>query len=181
MENKLTTLLYAEHDNILKLKEIISKIDLLWEQDSKKYEDILNTLIHFFRNYADKLHHHKEEDILFPALCDINPMLEQGIVDEMLEHHEIFRELIGSIETHLKQKEYASSYKELCKYFELLEDHIQVENNELFPLAEDLLNSNEHEKLYFKAIDYHSENNDLLKNLEEIFNTLKSYKDIAAK
>lgn len=161
MENKITALLYAEHDNILKTKNILTAINNLWEKDAEKFEKILSGLISFCRNYADQYHHYKEEQLLFPALCETNPMLEGGIVAEMTEHHEIFRELIHDTEECLQKKEYAKAYKEFCKYLELLEDHILIENNELFPMADDVLSPDKQEKIYFEAMDFNSEKNDV--------------------
>ena len=54
-------------------------------------KEILTDLITFFRNYADKFHHYKEEKLLFPLMCEKNDMLENSIIAEMLDNHQDFR------------------------------------------------------------------------------------------
>jgi len=60
----------------------------------------------FFRNYADKFHHYKEEKLLFPMMCEKNEMLQDSIVEEMLENHREFRRLVKQIEDSLLSGNY---------------------------------------------------------------------------
>ncbi|HPQ08624.1 MAG TPA: hemerythrin domain-containing protein [Bacteroidia bacterium] len=170
--NKITNILYSEHDNILKLKNIVGKLINLWNENTQNDESTLQSIIEICKNYADKIHHFKEEQLLFPTLCEYNPVLENGIVSEMIEHHELFREMLQRAGDKLSKKDYHNALLDLKKYFELLEDHIIIENNELFPMAEDSLNSNQLEKLFFQAIDFDAEFSEQKKEYENKINSL---------
>lgn len=172
MENKITNILYQEHEIILKLKQIVTDMNLMWEKHPQEFNEKLNILIDFCRNYADQLHHYKEEHILFPVICKINP-ITSGLINEMQEHHEIFRELMNKAESNLINNAYSRSYNNFRKYIKLLEDHILIENNELFPLIDDMLAFEEQERIYFNAIDYNNEHIEAIKKFEK---TIKNFK-----
>jgi hemerythrin-like domain-containing protein len=54
-------------------------------------------LIEFFRSYADRTHHGKEEDLLFPAMIEKGFSREQGPIHCMLADHEHNRALTRAI------------------------------------------------------------------------------------
>ena len=54
-------------------------------------------------------------------------------------------------------KDFAKTQELLEKYINLLKDHIAVENDELFPMADDVFNSVELDRLYHKCLDKDSE------------------------
>lgn len=61
-------ILYEEHKTIVSAIDLLKEAGKLLPGDVEKYEEITRALISFFRNYADKYHHFKEEDILFPEM-----------------------------------------------------------------------------------------------------------------
>jgi hemerythrin-like domain-containing protein len=149
------TVLYNEHEIIKSVIGFRERISSLSKSDPQKYKNIMNELVNFFRNYADKFHHYKEEKLLFPLLCEKNEMLQESIVREMLENHQDFRNLVKLIETEVKSDNYAESETLLTKYTEMLLDHIAVEDDELFQMADTLFDEDELDKLYhdFQDID----------------------------
>lgn len=144
-------MLYDEHDFILKA---IERAEMLIAKPSIP-EDIglLKWMIGFFREYGDKCHHHKEEDILFPLLSEKNNFIGTGIVMELTEHHEQFREMLGDANTAAERQEWEKLKTILKQYISDLRDHIAAENDELFITAEQLLNEHEKENLYFSFLD----------------------------
>ncbi|MBZ0203720.1 MAG: hemerythrin domain-containing protein [Ignavibacteria bacterium] len=151
--NKTLAVLYSEHEIIKSVIEFRERISSLSKSDPQKYKNIINELVNFFRNYADKFHHYKEEKLLFPLMCEKNEMLQESIVSEMLENHQDFRKLVNSIETEVNSDNFGESVSLLSKYTEMLLDHIAVEDDELFQIAETLFDDNELEKLYFDFQD----------------------------
>ncbi len=154
--NNPIDLLFKEHEvivdasNIAKdLRKIIDMPDL--------YEQQVVGLISFFREFADQYHHHKEEEVLFPEMIKANELLESGVVQEMFENHEDFRELIGEIEQLTKNKDHQNAQRKLEQYVDALIDHIAVENEEVFEIAKTLFSNSELEKIYFKFQDIDSE------------------------
>ena len=151
--NNPIQIMYAEHEVILQAAEVIKKIDNQWTIDPETYQKTVVQLLTFFREYADGYHHHKEEIVLFPAVYDHPDFTLQAIIDEFNQHHEDFREYSAEISEALATGDYPRSYKILRQYINELRDHIAAENDELFVLAENLLDPNELETIYFKFQD----------------------------
>ncbi len=151
--DKSLEVLYNEHaiiKSIIIYKERINEIAI---SEPAKYRIIIFELIDFFRNYADKFHHYKEEKLLFPLMCEKSEALENSIINEMLNNHSDFRELIKQIENAANIGNFKQSAKALNEYAEALLDHIAVEEDELFQIAETLLNQNELERIYYDFQD----------------------------
>lgn len=153
MEHNPIQTMLDEHEVICQTEEIIESLDKTWEDDSKKYTKIVNTLITFFREYADGYHHRKEEEVLFPAIYEHPDFVLQEIIDEFNEHHEDFRAYTKDIEEAIESGDFEKSYKELNAYLQDLLDHIGAENDELFVLAETLMDEEDLETIYFKFKD----------------------------
>lgn len=151
--NKTIQLLFNEHEIIVNAIDAAKQAKIYVQTNEKQYERIVRELIDFFRNYADNFHHHKEEQILFPAMAKRNELLSGGVLKEMLDNHEEFREQIRNIEKSLDEKNYMQAQQQLEKYTEALLDHIAVENDEVFQMAESLFTAAELEKIYFDFED----------------------------
>ncbi|MBI5857708.1 MAG: hemerythrin domain-containing protein [Sphingobacteriales bacterium] len=153
MQTSLSELLVAEHNVILDAGKLIESNNKLWETDPSAYKEFVNSLFDFFSVYADEFHHQKEEEILFPAISKVNELAGMSIVQELTEHHEDFRQLVQEIHKVFDQQDYVSTQRYLEMYMEKLKDHIAAENDELFPMADDILSADEINRLYYKCID----------------------------
>ena len=153
MQTSLSELLINEHNVILEAGKLIDANNKLWETDPASYNELVSYLVNFFSEYGDEFHHQKEEEILFPAINKANEVVGASIVSELIEHHEDFRDLIQRIRNTLSQQDYVSTQKYLETYMQSLKDHIAAENDELFPMADDLLSPDEIDKLYYRCID----------------------------
>jgi hemerythrin-like domain-containing protein len=115
---------------------ILSALDLLETAASRTavpagwWEDVIGWL----RSFADRNHHAKEEEALFPALIKAGVPSGGGPVDVMLEEHAQGRALIAAM------ADEAGRRPETARaYVRLLRDHIDKENGVLFPLADALI------------------------------------------
>ena len=151
--NNPVEILVKEHVVIVSAINLANQLQKIIVSEPKKFIDLAGKLIDFFRNYADKYHHYKEESFLFPRMCDENQLLEGGIIKEMLNNHEEFRNSLRNIEKALKIGELASVAENFSIYCNSLLDHIAVENEELFQIAETLLKESELENIYFLFLD----------------------------
>lgn len=149
--------LFSEHETIISAINISKQANTLIGKNDGLYDKTIRELIKFFRDYADRMHHHKEEEILFPAMADKNEMLGDGVIKEMLENHEDFRSILKNIETNLDNSKYDLARQNLSIYTEALLDHIAVENDEVFQMAESLFNENELDNIYYRFEDYDRE------------------------
>ncbi len=145
--------LFDEHEIIQSAIGIAKEAEILIAKDGIIYENTVRKLISFFREYADQYHHFKEEQILFPEMSKKNELLEDGVLKEMFENHSDFRSMIKSIEIFLDSKDYKEAQQQLNTYTETLLDHIAVENEEVFQMAEALFDDAELEKIYFRFED----------------------------
>jgi len=150
-----------DHVSILRLTEI-----MLAMVESKSVETIdFKLVIDLIRNFADGLHHAKEENLLFPLLGEKGFSPEQGPVAVMLNEHEqgrIFvKRAFESIQEFKKGNlgELQSIYENMNGYANLLQNHINKENNILFRMADQILSYEEQQNLLiqFVAIDENTE------------------------
>ncbi len=153
MQSTLSELFIAEHDVILEAGNLISVNRNLWKSNPAEYKEKVILLLDFFSIYADQFHHHKEEEILFPAISKMSELAGVGIVAELNEHHEDFRLLMQKIRAAFAIHDFTSTQQLLELYIGKLKDHIAVENDELFPMADDIFSRDELDKLYYKCID----------------------------
>lgn len=151
--NNTIKILFGEHEIIVNAIDAARQLRSQVGKNDKQYEQNVRDLIGFFRNYADNFHHHKEEQILFPAMKQKNELLEEGVIREMLDNHEEFRDRVKNIEKFLDEKTFERAQKELETYSEALLNHIAVENDEVFQMAETLLSEAELEKIFFDFED----------------------------
>jgi len=161
--------LVAEHEVIIRVEELLPRLVNYWNIDREGYENAVRLLITFFREFGDKIHHYKEEQVLFPKLNSNYEFSQPTLVEELEDHHEMFREYVSSLESHLQAQEYEKVQSTLKSYVGDLLDHIGAENDELFVMAESLFSDEELEAMYFDFVDYdRSVGDDKKKKLAEI-------------
>lgn len=101
----------------------------------------------FFRSFADGCHHHKEEDELFPALETAGVPRDGGPIGCMLHEHQEGRRMLRRIDEHLvaASQGYHGDIEAVRAaagdYIRMLRFHIQKEDNVLFPMADQVLDS----------------------------------------
>lgn len=99
----------------------------------------------FFREFADRCHHGKEEDCLFVAMTDHGFPREAGPIAVMLAEHDTGREHvrrlteIGSGDGPLSHEEMAAVRNHAESFIPMLAAHIQKEDRVLYPAAEQAL------------------------------------------
>jgi len=153
MQSSLSELFIAEHEIIKEAGDLIRLNNDQWKTDPVAYEQLINQLLGFFAAYADKFHHIKEEEILFPAISKKSEIAGIGIVSELMDHHEEFRLLLKEVRAALDRQDYATTQQLLGSYIQQLNDHIAAENDEVFPMADDIFSRVELDMLYCKCAD----------------------------
>jgi hemerythrin-like domain-containing protein len=137
--------LKSEHQVILKGIDLLEKGADKLEKGHNIAPEYFRKSIDFIRNYADKYHHAKEEDILFVRLGKAGFPTQAGPVAVMLQEHDQGRDLISAIET--ANDKYASGdtgakieiVRNARSYAQLLRQHIRKEDMVLYPMAENAL------------------------------------------
>jgi hemerythrin-like domain-containing protein len=148
-----TSILRTEHEAIMKVLDAAEEAARQLKANQKVKASTLIGLLEFLQLFADRCHHGKEEDLLFPLLADKGMPRSGGPIAVMLHEHEIGRNFIkgmaeasdayskGDVEAGLRWAEAAHGY------VELLREHIYKENNVLFVMAERMLSDADQEQL----------------------------------
>lgn len=104
--------------------------------------------IDFIRQFADRFHHAKEEDVLFKALIDNGMPRENSPVAAMLMEHDQGRSFVRAMELAVNEAQagrtdtYQAIADNALGYAALLRDHISKEDDILYPLAERVMPEN---------------------------------------
>lgn len=175
MENNPAEMLMNEHDIIKRVEAVIHSMDKLWEKDPEKYKAMVTRMLYFFKEYSDKFHHYKEEEVLFPEMRNHPDFVLDEIIEELEEHHVMFREYAKDIRESIENDEPEKAHKILKKYISNLLDHIAIEDDELFSMAQSLFTEEQFEKLYFRFKDIDLELGEKFKeDLEKIPDELEN-------
>jgi len=151
---KATEILVHEHEIILGILDVIDavtgRIDAGGRVDTADLGNILDIIV----NFADRCHHAKEEGILFPAMVKAGFPDRQGPIAVMLHEHEVGRGHVKAMKEALAgiSSRGDESLKAFAlyaaEYAALLRNHIYKENNMLFKMADDRLDTGEQDKLF---------------------------------
>lgn len=95
--------------------------------------------LEFFSTFADRCHHGKEEDLLFPALIAAGVSSESGAVACMLEDHEQSRCLIQAMRGAVDDNDKRALAAAGREYARVLRRNVQRENDEVFALAQQVM------------------------------------------
>ena len=153
---KPTEDLIHEHRAIKVMLNIMSKIDENIKTNNRFDINDVEKIVDFLRTFADKCHHSKEETALFPALVLAGIPNKNGPIGVMLHEHTIGREYIKEISTALEKCKKESKCSSLLisdslkNYVNLLQNHIQKEENILFPIANKALGEQKQKEIFKK-------------------------------
>lgn len=145
MKADITSTLVNEHRLILRMIALLEKNAPKTAQGSYLNWQFYLDGIDFIRQYADRFHHAKEEDVLFKALVDNGMPKEHSPVAAMLMEHDLGRSFVTALESavHGAQAGRRDTYQAIADnalgYATLLRDHIGKEDTILYPLAERVL------------------------------------------
>jgi hemerythrin-like domain-containing protein len=148
-----TEILRKEHDAILRMLDALDQTSLQLRGGAPVQTSTLEGLVEFFQLFADRCHHGKEENLLFPLLERRGIPRQRGPIGVMLSEHDQGRDLIQKMkaaaaecekEPHAAGKRWSEA---ATVYSQLLREHIMKENNILFRMAEQMLTPDEQTSL----------------------------------
>jgi hemerythrin-like domain-containing protein len=120
------------------IPSVVENLDL----SSDEGEQIITDGIDLIRSYADRLHHAKEEDILFTYFDD-----SEKIFQVIYEDHRIARNHVKEMLAAIDRKDISILSKHLTAYSLLLAEHIKKEDEILFPWLDQKLTGEQHTEL----------------------------------
>ena len=131
--------LMREHRLIERLIEQIRSHEKAFRADGSVDPVFVETVADFFRTYADRCHHGKEEDILFRELArrELDPT-RANIMKELVEDHKTGRKLVGQL-VDAKERYVQGDTEAFSKILEILKElsdfypkHIFKEDKQFF-------------------------------------------------
>jgi hemerythrin-like domain-containing protein len=148
-----TQVMEAEHRNIETVVKALGNIAVAIEKGQPTDVTLLKTAVQFFRVYADKLHHGKEEALFFPMLVKRGVPPQGCPIGGLNSEHKKGRALVGSLE------EWIASYEQkkpgaqdnlvrtLRGIVDLYQNHIWKEDAMVFPMANKVLTEADQKEL----------------------------------
>lgn len=143
MQNKLQ-ILFDEHENISRMLHVIRKMSInVLRTGNLDINDFKNVHL-FIKEYADNIHHGKEENILFTEMKEkLDGHVQELINNGMLVEHELGRAFnydLGQAIASYQESQSDGALLDIlvsCNaYSKVLKSHIQKENAGVFKLAE---------------------------------------------
>ncbi|WP_136516259.1 hemerythrin domain-containing protein [Geomonas edaphica] len=175
MKQDITQRLKDEHQLILRMLALLEKNARLTEEGTfKDYQFYLDG-VDFIRNYADRFHHAKEEDVLFEALVANGMPRANSPVAAMLMEHDLGRAFVKGMEEAATRALNGEAGQEEAivsnarGYLELLREHIGKEDDILYPLAERVLPEGVRPEIVAK---YQAAEEKAVKGLEEHYRSV---------
>ena len=159
---KATNDLRDEHGGIKVMLDILGKVCDRLEAGRPVARKHLEEILEFLTVFVDKCHHAKEEDHLFPAMEKAGIPNERGPIGMMLHEHRAGRDFIRGMSDAAgavmsgdpgAAKRFAANAR---SYIDLLRQHIDKEDNILYPMAESRLPAGADERLTaaFEAVEH---------------------------
>lgn len=131
----------------------------------------LEKFVDFIRNYSDRLHHLKEEDLLFKAMVSNGFPEEDGPIAVMLSDHEECRRYVKILASESDIQKLVHAARSFC---ELLTQHIHKEDQILYPMALQILPGDRQMVLSEQFDSFREANLDDLRKYEKLADDLFS-------
>ena len=156
MTNSPTEMLEAEHRFIAKVVSSAGLLANKLEAGQPVEARVFQEVVEFMRIYADKCHHGKEEDLLFPLLAERGVPMRGCPVEALRHEHVMGRALVKGLAeaTDDLRRGDPSAKENLIKNLrgiaELYPNHIWKEDYLLFPMSNKVLSAEDQQQLALK-------------------------------
>ncbi len=140
-----TETLKHEHQVILMVLDAAERDVETMKATGRVAADRVAAFLEFFRGFADRCHHAKEEDHLFRLMIERGFPSDSGPVAVMLAEHDAGRGRLAAVDAALPAAEQhdpaavEAVAENLQGYVELLREHIAKEDNILYVMADQML------------------------------------------
>lgn len=148
--------LKEEHRTIERIIGVLNATADRFEANKEAAVEIFEKALDFIRTFADRCHHGKEEDTLFPTLEQRGMPRHAGPMGVMLVEHDMGRGFVKGLAEALKRyKEGDEAAKTAIienarGYANLLTQHIEKEESILYMMAGQILSEEDHRYLLEK-------------------------------
>lgn len=150
---KPVEILMQEHRVIEVVLDCLEKMAVQAEENGRLEREPAEQAVDLIKNFADRCHHGKEEDRLFPAMVARGMPQEGGPIGVMLTEHDLGRSFVRQMAQSLEAAAAGDAPALLVfvdnarNYIQLLRAHIQKEDRILFPMADRILSEDDQKTL----------------------------------
>lgn len=137
--------LVTEHNAIKRMLGILESVSRRLEAGKTVKAEHLERIVDFIQGFADRCHHGKEEDLLFPAMEEAGIPRQGGPIGVMLYEHTQGRDYVRGMAEAVADYR-AGDIGAISRiienargYVQLLSQHIYKEDNILYPMADRFL------------------------------------------
>ena len=150
--------LMQEHEVILQVLTAVEQRSASLASEEQLDSVFWKRVHRFLVEFADEVHHTKEEGMFFPVLVELGFADEGGPVGVMKHEHVQGRRLTAAIERAIESGDCEALERAAQGYALLLREHIQKENMVLFEMARQRLGADRAHELAakFEAFDSRS-------------------------
>lgn len=171
--------LMIEHRLIEKAVPLMQKEIKRMDKENSADCVFISAIVDFFRSYADRCHHGKEEDILFKELGKKKLLAEhKKIMAELVNEHVYGRQTAGKLQKASEEYKHGAKNavndikEQLNKLIDLYPKHIQKEDKAFFIPAMDYFDDGEKETMLNRMREFdgkliHEKYTTIIKDLEK--------------
>jgi hemerythrin-like domain-containing protein len=175
-------ILIEEHNAVKVLLNVLEVMCGRLEAKQKVDADHIQGAVHVIRNFADKAHHLKEEDLLFPAMESAGVSRAKMLLEEITTEHDLGRGYVRGISDALLPYSIGDDSaghvirENARKYVALMISHIGKEEEIVFPLAESHLSETAMDELAlaFERVDRDVIGKEKRDEFQRILSTLRA-------
>jgi hemerythrin-like domain-containing protein len=152
-----TEILSSEHRVIEQVLDCLEALARRARDEQRLDIERAGVALEILRTFADRCHHGKEEERLFPMLVARGMSTHHGPIAVMLDDHRSGREHVARMAAACTAADVRAFAAAAEGYVALLRDHIAKEDGVLFPMAESMLDEGAREVLLesFRAFEHH--------------------------
>ena len=173
--------LISEHEDIIELLGIMSKISKNILSNEVFYTSDVEDILDFLKHFIEKSHHKKEE-IFYPILSMIEMPNDKEELSVMLYEHALARNFLKDINNCVVNCKIGNSFSEellaesMMKYVFLIKNHIKKEEKIIFPMANKVLTEEEQTEInkQFERIEESIIHHDLHEHYHRLLDKLKT-------
>ncbi|MBS7644611.1 MAG: hemerythrin domain-containing protein [Candidatus Bathyarchaeia archaeon] len=139
--------LKEEHKAIRLMLKILEAICEKMSKGEVVPKESLEKVMEFIKIFADKCHHGKEEELLFPAMEEAGIPKGGGPISVMIAEHDTGRGYVKAMGEAVLEGDPIKFVENSERYIRLLEQHIDKEDNILYLMADLHLPRDKHDEL----------------------------------
>lgn len=144
-----------EHEQILRLCRVIRSRCCAALEGGEIDVQEGRAVVDFIQNYADALHHKKEENCLYKLMVERLGRVAENLVTHgmLVDHHEArntVRELLAALDRYEQEPGTATKLDVIGRamgYVYLLEAHVSRENEVVYPFANRMLSAEDQQRV----------------------------------